>query len=87
VTRPTFGEIETGYDLLNLHPEEKCQISGTVFFSGLIKGQASGMDSQFPTGLAIKKVYYRGLAVTSRDDVIDERPPYWRYFFTPRGKF
>jgi hypothetical protein len=24
---------------------------------------------------------YRGLAVTSRDDVIDGRPPYWRYFF------
>jgi hypothetical protein len=24
---------------------------------------------------------YKGLAVTSRDDVIDGRPPYWRYFF------
>jgi hypothetical protein len=23
---------------------------------------------------------WRGLAVTSRDDVIDGRPPYWRYF-------
>jgi hypothetical protein len=25
--------------------------------------------------------FYRGLAVTSRDDVIDGCPPYWRYFF------
>jgi hypothetical protein len=24
--------------------------------------------------------HVRGLAVTSHDDVIDERPPYWRYF-------
>jgi hypothetical protein len=24
--------------------------------------------------------FYRGLAVTSCDDVIDGRPPYWRYF-------
>jgi hypothetical protein len=28
---------------------------------------------------------YRGLAVTSRDDVIDGRPPYWRYFFSLRA--
>jgi hypothetical protein len=28
----------------------------------------------------IRFVYW-GLAVTSRDDVIDGRPPYWRYFF------
>jgi hypothetical protein len=25
--------------------------------------------------------FYKGLAVTSRNDVIDGRPPYWRYFF------
>jgi hypothetical protein len=32
-------------------------------------------------------ISYRGLAVTSHDDVIDRRPPYWRYFFVPRGTF
>jgi hypothetical protein len=26
------------------------------------------------------QILYRGLAVTSRDDVIVGRPPYWRYF-------
>jgi hypothetical protein len=30
---------------------------------------------------------YRGLAVTSRDDVIDGRPPYWRYFFRAARTF
>jgi hypothetical protein len=29
----------------------------------------------------INPTAYSGLAVTSRDDVIDVRPPYWRYFF------
>jgi hypothetical protein len=29
---------------------------------------------------------YRGLAVTSRYDVIDGRPPYWRYFFRAKNR-
>jgi hypothetical protein len=29
----------------------------------------------------VSTMRYRGLAVTSRDDVIDRRLPYWRYFF------
>jgi hypothetical protein len=38
----------------------------------------------FYTGLfflSLLRSLCRGLAVTSRDDVIDRRPPYWRYFF------
>jgi hypothetical protein len=33
--------------------------------------------------LQVRRVgdFHRGLAVTSRDNVIDGRPPYWRYFF------
>jgi hypothetical protein len=41
--------------------------------------------SEWTLATDILSPYYKGLAVTSRDDVIDGRPPHWRYFFSRRA--
>jgi hypothetical protein len=42
-------------------------------------------DVDLTIAVYILYMRHRGLAVTSRDDVIDGRPPYWRYFYRAAG--
>jgi hypothetical protein len=42
---------------------------------------SADINSEIHQSVNIAEYEYRGLEVTTRDDVIDGRPPYWGYFF------